>query len=89
MASADLQHRVERRLAAREYPATDRERALAIVASVSQGLRLRDLIADNGLTGIPPFGGLIMQGDVAHWQNEPRITIVGPSRRGVDSPRRY
>lgn len=89
VASADLRRRVTDRLAHREYRARDREQALAIVASVPQGIRLSDLIAANDLTGNPPFDGLITQGAIAHWRTEPRITVVGPPSKAVDALRRY
>lgn len=87
VASADLRNRVASRLAASDYPAKDREEALAIVASVTQGVRLSDLIAQSGLTGNPPFDGLIMQGAAAHWRSEPRITFVGSTKRATATDR--
>lgn len=87
--SVDLRSRVAAHLAAPGYAASDREEALAIVASVTQGVRLSDLIAENDLSGNPPFDRLITQGDIAHWRSEPRITVVGPRKGDIDSLRQY
>lgn len=67
----------------------DPEAASVVVASISQGADLRDLLAELNLSGNPPVGGLLMRGHKPVVEGWPEIHILGPSPEQVDALRRY
>lgn len=86
VASATLRDRVNEHLAAAGGSSIE---AMAVVASVPQGIRLSSLVADNGLARNPPFGRLIIQGDVVDAPGGLRMTVVGPSKDDIEALRRH
>lgn len=60
------------------------EEAVAVVASIAQGVTLADLLADLDLGGNPPFGALLTQGMIATWGDDLTIDVLGPTEEEIE-----
>ena len=87
--SADSQqiHQIREVFADRYASFYDKEASLTVVASITQGRDLRDLLKARGLDGNPPFAGLIT-GGMQCAAGDLDIEVVAPSAQELERLRR-